>query len=354
MNIAIVGAGALGRITALNLIAEQHQVSIYDRHPLDEPNNAAFASAGMLAPLGEIIHAPSKVMQMGQDSLKEWPSLLATLKKQDPEHADIYFQQNGSLAIAFPQDHSCFKQLQQDLTVKAKDYQHNIEWVGSDKLHELEPALERFESAAFLKNEAQLCNREFIQSSTRSLIKNANVMDATEVSDESFKSISKQYDWVIDCRGHGAINQNSPQLPESPLRGIRGEVLRVRSTEINLTRPVRVMHPRFQIYVVPKPNNEYVIGATEVESSSEHPVTLRSCLELMSTLYAMHPAFGEAEIVETRVGIRAAYADNTPIISQHENIISANGLYRHGWLVGPAVSRQIIERTQGDQHGLHH
>lgn len=354
MNVAIIGSGAVGRLTALELIEQNHQVTIFERDTIDAPDNAAFVSAGMLCPLGEIIHAPKQVLDMGLWSLERWGGVLATLQKQDPEQQKVFHQSSGSLAVAFPQDDSCFAQLEQDLQLKARNFNQDIDWLNQDQLHEIEPALKQFNQAAYLKTEGQICNRSFIQASTRALKLHAQVNDQTELTTTEINALTDQYDWVVDCRGSGAINAPNNKIAEHNLRGIRGEVLRVYCPEVTLNRPIRVMHPRNAIYIVPKPNHEFVVGATEVETNAEHPITLRSCLELMTTLYAMHPAFAEAQVLETRVGIRTAYADNIPKVQQADNLISANGLYRHGWLIGPAISHKIMAAIQGADNALQH
>ena len=92
----------------------------------------------------------------------------------------------------------------------------------------------------------------------------------------------------IDCRGLAAARQ----LPD--LRGVRGEMLLVQSRELRLQRPVRLLHPRMPVYVVPRGEGIYMIGATMIESDDAGAVTVRSALELLSAAYALHPAFGEA------------------------------------------------------------
>lgn len=54
-----------------------------------------------------------------------------------------------------------------------------------------------------------------------------------------------------------------------------------------------------------------------------------------------HPAFGEAEIVETGVGVRPAYPHNLPRVKRwKDGTITINGLYRHGFLLSPAMAEQ--------------
>ena len=85
----------------------------------------------------------------------------------------------------------------------------------------------------------------------------------------------------------------------------------VETTEIALSRPVRLLHPRWPLYIVPRDDNRFMIGATTIESE-DRGVSVRSALELLSAAYAVHPAFGEARIVEIGAGLRPAFPDNLP------------------------------------------
>ncbi len=122
------------------------------------------------------------------------------------------------------------------------------------------------------------------------------------------------------------------------MRGVRGEVVRVHAPEVNLTRPVRLLHPRYPLYIAPKPDGVYVIGATQIESEDLSPASVRSALELLSALYSVHPAFGESRILEMASQCRPALPDNRPEIRwDGGRLIQINGLYRHGYLIAPAL-----------------
>jgi glycine oxidase len=142
---------------------------------------------------------------------------------------------------------------------------------------------------------------------------------------------------VIDCRGLGA----RATLPN--LRGVRGERLIVRTHEIGFTRPVRFLHPRQSIYVVPWGDGLHMVGATVIESDDTGPITVRSALELLGMAYALHPAFGEAQILDAGAGVRPAFADNVPKVIVRGQTIHVNGLYRHGFLLAPALAELVAE-----------
>lgn len=341
MKTAVIGAGVLGRLISLRLLEQGHEVSLIDRASLSTPDNAAWVSAGMLCPLGEIIHAPPEVVDLGWQSLGLWPDIIDNL----PDSESVFFQQEGSLAVAFQQDRSRFEQWRQQIQRNPNVRPEQIDWLDPSALRDVEPALANFSQAALLKSEGQLCNRAFIRASTEVLKTRARIIENQSVTHPQVRELQARTDWVLDCRGPGAIGQ--PWQADRPaLRGIRGEVIRIHCPEVTLTRPVRVLHPSASIYIVPKPDSQFVVGATEVESHSDHPITVRSTLELLSTLYCVHPAFAEASVLESQVGIRCAFADNRPKIQRENNLISVNGAYRHGWLTGPALAEKAVQTME--------
>jgi len=71
-------------------------------------------------------------------------------------------------------------------------------------------------------------------------------------------------------------------------------------------------------------------------------------LELLSAAYALDPRFAEAELVETGTDLRPAFADNVPRVVVQGRILHLNGLFRHGYLMAPALARQAVAfLTQG-------
>ena len=129
-------------------------------------------------------------------------------------------------------------------------------------------------------------------------------------------------DCVADCVGMGARDPD--------LRGVRGEMLILHAPDLHLSRPVRMLHPRIPVYIVPRADNLFMVGATMIESADDGPVSVRSTMELLNAAYSLHPAFGEAKIVEMGAGVRPAYIDNLPRVTVKGRKVSINGLYRHG------------------------
>jgi glycine oxidase len=214
----------------------------------------------------------------------------------------------------------------------------------------LEPALgQRFENGLYLPGEGQLDNRQLLAALQQALESMKVTLHWNSPrSPEDFRpGASGQPDWVFDCRGLGA----KPQWPG--VRGVRGEVLRVHAPEVTLLRPVRLVHPRYPLYIAPKQDHVFVIGATEIESEDMSPASVRSALELLSAAYSVHSGFAEARLLEISTKCRPTLIDNLPAVRlTAPHTIQINGLYRHGFLIAPAMLDVVMELLQSGHSAL--
>jgi len=93
---------------------------------------------------------------------------------------------------------------------------------------------------------------------------------------------------------------------------------------------------------VPRPGDLVVVGASEIESEDRSPVSLRSTLELLSAAHSVIPELAEARVVHSESNLRPTLPDNLPLLSREHGITRINGLYRHGWLIAPAVVEEAL------------
>jgi glycine oxidase len=368
-KIAILGGGLAGRLLAWRLascrddqasiidngINSDTEIHIFEKGTLSpdlhgSDKAAAFTAAAMISPLSELVASELEIYKLGQTSLTLWPIWLGQLNCLQ------HFHQHGSLVLAHPNDLAELRQFQRDLDFKLQQlsiehshpHTHSLHQYqslqGQDQVTALEPQIApHFKQGLFLNDEAHIDHHEVLAQ----LVQQAQALgvqyhqnQALEVNDPALV----EFDLIFDCRGMGS------NKTDKELRGVRGEVIWLESKEITLSRPIRLMHPRYKLYVVPKPNHQFIIGATEIESEDRSAISLRSSMELMSALYAINPAFAEARIIAQDCNLRPAYIDNLPQIEQRTSalgqpIISINGLYRHGYLIGPAIIEQAIQKA---------
>ena len=344
-NVGIAGAGLAGRLLAWRLAKAGARVSLFDAQSRDDRSSASQTAAAMLSPLAELAVADDAVFKLGQLSLALWPQWLAQLS------TPVYFRTDGTLVVAHMQDGASLEHFSRLLHHKLPEScKAQVQTLDAAALAQYEPTLAggRFSGGLFLAGEGQLANDQLMSALAIELDRlgvqwhEGKAVERVEpkaiVCADQFYNV----DVAVDARGVGS----NSALPT--LRGVRGEVLRVTCHGVTLQRPVRLMHPRYQLYVAPRPNGEFVVGATELESEDTGPVTVRSMLELASALYSLHPAFGEARVLRMSAALRPALDDHRPRVEQYGGVWHINGLYRHGYLCAPALVDDLVGKLVHD------
>ncbi|MBU3594320.1 FAD-dependent oxidoreductase [Polynucleobacter sp. 71A-WALBACH] len=346
---AIVGAGLMGRLLAVALAKRGAQVELFEKGASDATDSAARIAAAMLAPLAESAITENNVVRMGVHSLPRWKQIINELAKP------VYFQQDGTLILWHRQDASDAERFASHLERNC-DRNNSLSkpvHLDGQSLAEIEPGVaDRFTQGLYLPNEGQLDNRQLLEA----LLVELTLMKVPchwhqSVDPEQLRYKDNGFDWVIDCRGLGAKNSwghLGDGDASKNLRGVRGEVIRLYAPEVKLRRPTRLIHPRYPIYIAPKEDDVYVVGATEIESEDLSPMSVRSAMELLSAVYTVHSGFAEARILEMATQCRPTLKDNLPEIcveqkSNTASLMMINGLYRHGFMISPAVLDCALE-----------
>lgn len=331
-SIAIAGAGVMGRLMAWQLARNGHRVRVVDPAPdACAPGAAAFTAAGMLSPLAEQEHAETDVVEMGWRSLRLWPLIAQELGRPDLVKTD------GSLLLAHGSDVGAAQRVLARLD-------SGPEPLNRAALQMLEPALAPELQAWWLPGEGQLLPRELLAALAREAPgvdwlwgRRATAVQPHRVELDDGGRLD--VDLVIDTRGLGA------KTDVTQLRGVRGEILWLHAPGVVLHRPVRLLHPRHRVYLVPRPGDVIVVGASEVESEDRSPVSLRSAVELMAAAHSVLPALAEARIVHMETNLRPALPDHRPLLAHEPGLLRINGLFRHGWLLAPALAEKALQHV---------
>ena len=323
-SITIAGAGIVGLWQALTLAKRGHRVRLYERSSVPFTESSSQWGGAMIAPECESESAPQIVRDLGRQSLALWRATYSGM------------MENGTLVVAAVRDRSELTRFQR--------MTENHQLLHATRLEALEPQLaDKFDAALYFAGEAHM-DAGIALVALLAKVQAAGV----DVRLGQFHA-REDGDTLIDCRGMAA----AADIPG--LRGVRGERIVVHAPEVNLSRPVRLLHPRQPIYVVPQGGGAYVIGATVVEREDEGAVTVRSALELLGSAFALHPGFAEASIRHLGAGVRPAFADNTPriLIEESARTIRVNGMYRHGFLLAPIMAEAVAAYfADGTRHAL--
>ena len=322
LSVTVVGAGIIGLWQALTLARAGHRVHLMEASGEAKPFAASASryAGAMLSPDCEAESAPLLVRDLGREALPIWRSVYPGLFNK------------GSLVVPMPRD-------PRDLVRYAKLTEgHTL--LDSAGLAEIEPELaQRFDTALYFAGEAHMSAPDALSFLLRA-VREAGVT-VSFGADGIVAALAGGI--VIDCRGRAAADK----LPN--LRGVRGERIVVRARDVNLQRPVRLLHPRVPFYVVPWPEHIYLVGTTVIETDEAGPMTVRSAIELLSAACTLHPGFAEAEIMELDAGVRPALPDNVPraMVAADSRTIRVNGAYRHGFLLAPILARAVCDYLEG-------
>lgn len=352
LSAGIAGAGLSGRLLALTLANHGWRVTLFDQDTPQGSKSCGYAGAGMLSPFSELEQSEPLITLLGLLSIPLWQTLVDQLRQAGQP---VFLQQAGTLAIAHPLDLPDLKRFA--CHIQQRTSQGLLESllentpchaVDRQTLEQLEPTLAgRFAHGVLLPDEGQIDNRQLFEALGNVLETHPQISWRSQQSVQCLSSGTittnnqvHRFDWAIDCRGLGS-------KPEwHALRGVRGELLRVHAPDVELNRPIRLMHPRHPIYVVPRENQHFLIGATSIESDDPRPMTVQSAFELLSAACTVHPGFSEASILELTVQCRPALPDHLPQLQLQPGLLRLNGLYRHGFLISPSlvfIAHQLLE-----------
>jgi glycine oxidase len=313
--ISVIGAGVAGAWQALLFAQAGRAVTLHERSDDAMTQSTSYWAGGMLAPYCEAEVSEPLIVRLGIRSLGLW-------RQHFPQ---IPF--NGSLVVAHTRERADFERFAR-LT-------SNYRRLDAQGVSEIEPSLHgRFREGLFYADEGHVEPRRVLpELHARIEAAGGEIQFDNEATPDDIDGI------VIDCRGLAARDA------QSELRGVKGEMILIETDEVELSRPVRLIHPRWPLYVIPRGDHRFMLGATSIESE-DNGVSVRSALELLGAAYAVHPAFAEARIVEFGSGLRPAYPDNLPRIAVNNDKIAVNGLYRHGFLLAPALAELTLSYVE--------
>ncbi|GAW36297.1 glycine oxidase [Roseovarius sp. A-2] len=321
-TITIRGAGIVGLCVATELMNRGIPVTLRDPAPSPGAHGCSWWAGGMLAPFCEGFTAEEPVVRLGKEAADWWQA------------QGVEVIRHGSLVVTLQRDRRELDQFARRTTG------HRL-ITGAD-LAALEPHLaDRHDRALYFTDEGHIDPRAALLHLRKRLEDTGARFEQSDAAPTGP---------AIDCRGLAA--QDS--LPD--LRGVKGEMVILRSRDVTLTRPIRLLHPRFPLYIVPRGDGVFMLGATQIESEERNRASARSVMELLSAAYALHPAFGEAEVLEIGADARPAFPDNLPRVIRRGDTIHVNGLFRHGFLLSPAVARMtagLLTRDNEEPEFVH-
>ena len=350
-DVVVVGGGVIGCSIAYFLAQDGARVTLLERSHLAA--GASGVAAGMLAPQVEAPFA-DPFFELALLGRAEHAGLAARLL--DEVGLDVEYRATGILRVARTEAERTDLQRQQRWQ-SARGL--TAEWVDSDDLWRREPLLcgvagRLLAGGLWLPDEAQVRSPRLVQALATAAANNgARLLEGTWAV--SLETIGERATGVRTPAGVLraetivlAAGIWSPELARSaglevPVTPVKGQVMSLRA----LGKSPRQVIWSGECYLVPRPDGEILLGATEEEGNYDARSTLAGLNRLTEAALEVVPAAGAFVVEGAWSGLRPAAPDRHPIVGWAPGIsglMIATAHYRNGVLLGPLTGRRVAEQ----------
>ncbi len=340
----VVGAGPWGLAAAVALREAGHAVRLLD----DGRHAAGHAAAGMLGPWSETEPGRPDLRDELFRAAAAWPDFAAGLSS---DGSDTGYHPSGTIHVAIGGEQiGPLRRRAEQMTRPDDDHR----WLGGRALRALDSGIgPGVGGGIHLPDEHQVDPRRLIT---------ALAARAERAGVERLSAAAARID-MVDGRARGvhddagtlhpgrvvlAAGWRSAELSDRvPLRGVKGQIIRLRADSVT-DLPCRHIIRTGDVYVVPRPSGEVVIGATMEERTDRHALA-GDVHRLLEDAFRAVPGLSELPIVETSAGVRPAPADGAPALGRDaDDVIWATGGFRHGILLAPLVGTAACAAVAGE------
>ena len=346
-DVAVIGAGVIGSACAWRLAVAGQRVALIDERP---GAGASAAAAGMLAPVTEAHFGEERLLALNLESARRYPAFAAELA--EVTGLDPGYRETGTLVVARDRDD---RAVLDELAAYHARLGSTVERLSAAEARALEPGLARaVRGALYAPGDHQVDNRALL-AALRAACTAAGV-EPVRLRAERLCVAGERVTGVVLRDGRvlgagvvvlaaGAWSGALGGLPPSALalRPVKGQLLHLRATgpPALCERVVRGL----RVYIVPRGDGRYVVGATVEERGFDTSVTAGGVFDLLRHAYELLPGVTELELTETVAGLRPATPDNAPLIGPGplENLVVATGHYRNGVLLAPITAAAVTE-----------
>jgi glycine oxidase ThiO len=330
-DVLIIGGGAIGLATALELALRGVSVTVLSRN-LQEA--ALHAAAGMLAPQAEgILPGPMQTLCLRSRSLyPEWAAKLESLTGINPEYWPC-----GILSPLYEAELS-------------KGAEVGGQWCDRPSLDTLQPELSPEVMGGWWFPEDGQVNNQTMAIALRAAVQQLGVTlredvtvervdhDGTQVT--GVRTAHELYQADTYVLATGAWSGELFQIPVVPRKG---QMLALRST-LGQQSLQHVLFGR-EVYIVPRQNGRVVVGATSENVGFTRHNTAAGVQQLLTAATRLYPPLKDWILEQCWWGFRPTTPDELPILgaSPYKNLVLATGHHRNGILLTPITAMLLAE-----------
>lgn len=355
-DLAVVGGGAVGLAVAWRAAERGLHVALLERDQLG--GGASWVAAGMLAPVAEASVVEQPLLHLGIASASRYPEFVAELR--EASGTDPGYTRCGTLMVARDADEA--EALERELDVRRK-LGLAVERRRPSEARRIEPAL-----APTLRLALEVPDDHAIDPRRLTLAlgeaarrAGAEVLEGADVA--GLRLGSGRVEGVVLSSGDelaaeqvviaaGAWCGRLDGIPPDarvPIHPLKGQILRLHdpSGPGLLERVLRMG----SVYLVPRGDGRYVLGATMEERGFDTAVTAGAVFELLRDAGELVPGISELVLDELSAGLRPSTSDNLPAIGPGAlpGLHWAVGHRRGGILLAPITAELVVAELVGER-----
>jgi glycine oxidase len=357
-DVVIAGGGLIGAGIGWRAVHRGLSVRLVDPEP---GAGASHAAGGMLAPVTEATYGEERLLRLGQESLRRYPSFVAELEAATG--LPVGLRTTGTLLVGFDADDM---RALDDLHRYHRELGLPAQRLTPGEARRFEPGLTpRLRGAVHAASDYSVDGRAVHEALLAALPPDTLVRSrVTGVAVQNGRAVGVTLDDGSVLRGQtvvlalGAASGDLPGAPPLAVRPVGGQILRARAfragesvgggdtdREPVLQQTVRALIRGRSVYLVPLGSDGVIIGATSEEKGWRSRVTVGGVGDLLRDATEVVPGLAEAELTETLVRFRPGTPDNAPILGPTAlpGLVAATGHYRNGVLLTPVTADAIVE-----------
>ena len=347
MNVLVVGGGIIGCSAAWELAKAGARVTLIERSTPGA--EASGASAGILSPLGS--GGPYEALAMA--SWRRYPKVVAELR--ETTGIDVEHVTRGAI---HPLVTAADVRAAEALARHPAAVEMGIEAWDGDELKAHEPALSAsIRGAMFVGGEQWINNERLTLAFAQAAVAAGATLRLGErvtrilVEDGRARGVAVESERVLADAVLLAAGAWSGELAATfggrlPVGPKRGQMLALSHLPAIVNH---VIHGD-DVYLVPRPSGELLVGATVERAGFQRGVTADGIRKLLTAATSLVPALGSLPIARTWSGFRPWAPDSLPIIGPWPEVAGlfvATGHFRNGITMAPITAVVIAESMLG-------
>lgn len=353
-DVIIIGAGIIGSSIAYHMSRKGISCLVLEKGAAAQ--EASAASAGMLGAMMET-DAPGPLVELAVASQARYRELAQVLFEDSG--VDIEYTECGTVGVARNEEEKTALLQKCEF---ARTFGQHVEWIGTDRLRELEPGLsESLLGGVHIPGDHQIQSPK----AARAFRVAAERMGAVFMEHTPVLGMVTEGARVVGVdtpagRFHGghvvlASGSWSPGLAAQ--LGLKLPVYPVKGQCYSAILPEGLKHTVFALkcYLMPKRDGTILVGATQEEVGFDKEPTVEAIAYLHEIAASMVPGMKKAQFVRTWTGFRPGNPQLKPILGPVEGrdgLLLATGHFRKGTLLAPITGEILASMVTGDPFPL--